>query len=147
MDLTELLDRGIAHTGKQVRMRVLLWILGVPLGLFVFMVLFIKSDSFVALFGGSVGLVILAFLVALYFLPSIKAYQDKKTNRQAILALNIFLGWTLVGWVVALSWAYTKDIQPTTAVAVSSVFCPSCGKYSPGGSPFCGQCGKKLAQA
>jgi len=27
----------------------------------------------------------------------------------AIGALNLFLGWSLIGWVAALVWALTKD--------------------------------------
>ena len=43
----------------------------------------------------------------LYFVPSIVGRH--KANATAILVLNIFLGWTFVGWVVALVWAFTKD--------------------------------------
>lgn len=45
----------------------------------------------------------------IYFLPAIIAMNRKKTNTSAILALNLFLGWTFVGWVVALVWAYSVD--------------------------------------
>lgn len=40
--------------------------------------------------------------VALYFLPSIVG-RDKR-NASAIFVLNLLLGWTLIGWVVALVW-------------------------------------------
>jgi len=50
-------------------------------------------------------LIILA--VFLYFIPSIVGKD--KNNAGAIFALNLFLGWTLIGWVVALVWALTKD--------------------------------------
>ena len=49
---------------------------------------------------------IILFLL-IYFIPSIVGY--KKNNAGAILALNLFLGWTLIGWIVALIWATTKD--------------------------------------
>lgn len=29
----------------------------------------------------------------------------------AIFVVNLFLGWTLIGWVVALAWAVTKPTQ------------------------------------
>lgn len=45
-----------------------------------------------------------------YFIPSIIAYQKRKANRAAILAVNVFLGWTFVGWVVALVWALRVDV-------------------------------------
>lgn len=53
--------------------------------------------------------IVIALLVAIvYFTPSLLAYK-KKRNAKAILALNIFAGWTFVGWIIALVWALTKD--------------------------------------
>lgn len=46
-------------------------------------------------------------LIALYFLPSILCYNKKHGNQVAVL--NLFLGWTFIGWVVALIWALKKD--------------------------------------
>ena len=45
----------------------------------------------------------------LYFIPAMVARHSRKTNFGAILALNFFLGWTLIGWVAALVWALTRD--------------------------------------
>jgi hypothetical protein len=33
----------------------------------------------------------------------------KKRNATAILALDLLLGWTVLGWVAALVWALTRD--------------------------------------
>jgi hypothetical protein len=46
---------------------------------------------------------------ALYFLPTF--VSTRKRNAGAIFALNLFLGWTVLGWVVALAWALTKGPQ------------------------------------
>lgn len=48
---------------------------------------------------------------AIYFLPSIIGYN--KRNFSSILLLNFFLGWTLIGWVVAIVWAvsYEKPVE------------------------------------
>ncbi len=46
---------------------------------------------------------------AIYFIPAIVAFDRRKTNRYAILMLNIFLGWTFIGWIVALVWAFTHE--------------------------------------
>lgn len=43
----------------------------------------------------------------IYLAPAICG--KKKKNSTAIFVLNLFLGWTFVGWVVALVWAVTKD--------------------------------------
>ena len=47
-----------------------------------------------------------------YFLPSIIALARSKRNTLSIFFLNLFLGWTLVGWVVALVWALKPDDYP-----------------------------------
>lgn len=46
---------------------------------------------------------------AFYFLPSLLANGSKKKNTASIFVLNLFLGWTLIGWVIALIWAVKKD--------------------------------------
>jgi Superinfection immunity protein/Short C-terminal domain len=48
---------------------------------------------------------IVAFL--LYFFPSIVGYKHR--NADSICILNLFLGWTFIGWVVALIWAFSND--------------------------------------
>ena len=49
----------------------------------------------------------LAFLIALYFLPTLIAGSRHLPQRGAIALLNFFLGWTFIGWIVALLWALT----------------------------------------
>jgi hypothetical protein len=46
--------------------------------------------------------------VALYFLPAIIAAVRHTHNATAILLLNLFLGWTVVGWFVALLMALSS---------------------------------------
>lgn len=55
-------------------------------------------------------LVLFLILCVPYFIPTIVAYSRQKTNRNAILAVNVLLGWTFVGWVVALVWALKTDL-------------------------------------
>ncbi len=54
--------------------------------------------------GGAAGIGIL-ILIALYFLPTIVAASRKVVNLGSIVVINLFLGWTLVGWVVSLAMA------------------------------------------
>lgn len=42
-------------------------------------------------------------LFVLYFVPGLIASHRKHPQINSIVAVNIFLGWTLVGWVVALA--------------------------------------------
>lgn len=47
----------------------------------------------------------------IYFVPAIVAYSKKKSNAGSILVLNLFLGWTFIGWVIALVWATANDTK------------------------------------
>jgi Superinfection immunity protein len=49
------------------------------------------------------------FGFVLYFLPSIMALARSKQNLLAIFLLNLLLGWTAIGWVVALVWTVKAD--------------------------------------
>jgi Superinfection immunity protein len=44
----------------------------------------------------------------MYFVPSVIAFARGHHQKAAILALNLFLGWTMIGWVVAIVWALTR---------------------------------------
>ncbi|MDY7549178.1 superinfection immunity protein [Glaciimonas sp. CA11.2] len=60
--------------------------------------------------GGFVLLLLLfAFGVWVYFLPSIKATNLKHPDQKSIFVLNLLLGWLLIPWVIALVWAYKKS--------------------------------------
>ena len=51
------------------------------------------------------GLLLPMFLVALYFLPWMEAYRRGHSKVESIAVLNLLLGWTFIGWVIALVWA------------------------------------------
>ena len=44
-------------------------------------------------------------LLFVYFVPTFVAYSRQHKNVLAIFILNLFLGYTFVGWVIALIWA------------------------------------------
>ena len=44
-------------------------------------------------------------LPTLYLLPFGVALLRNKRNKLSIFLLNLFLGWSLIAWVVALIWA------------------------------------------
>lgn len=54
-------------------------------------------------------IIVLAAFLAAYLIPTFVALGRKKQNALAIAALNVVLGWTLVGWAGALVWACLKD--------------------------------------
>jgi Superinfection immunity protein len=53
---------------------------------------------------------ILGFGFVMYFLPAIIAFARSKRDAASILVLNFFLGWTAIGWVIALVWALKQDV-------------------------------------
>lgn len=57
--------------------------------------------------GAAVFLIFLAVVLggAFYLLPTIVAFIRKVPNRGSVLVINLFLGWSLIGWVVALAMA------------------------------------------
>lgn len=94
----------------------------------------------------------------LYFLPSIIALYKGKRNAIAICILNLFLGWTFIGWVIALVWAttyeqklrrerkqITTDINSSKSSKCSSNIeaksCKKCGSIDIANSFKCLKCG------
>ena len=53
---------------------------------------------------------IFGFGSVMYFLPSVVALARSKRDITAIVLLNFFLGWTMIGWVIALVWACKTDV-------------------------------------
>lgn len=47
-------------------------------------------------------------MVAAYLAPAIVAFLRHHHNQWAIFALNLLLGWSVIGWVVALVWSLTR---------------------------------------
>lgn len=54
-------------------------------------------------------LALLTLVTLGYLLPATVAYWRGKKNFAAITIFNILLGWTFIGWVVALIWAAMHD--------------------------------------
>src|SRR5207245_11070914 len=71
---------------------------------------------------------VIAGLALLYFLPALVAWINRRKNAAAITLLNLFLGWTFVGWVLPLVLACIPDghalqasLPPPQPVAFPSV--------------------------
>lgn len=66
-------------------------------------------------YAGLLGLGILSVALVsgiIYFVPAFIAFRRGHRNRGAILALNLFLGWTFLGWVAAIVWSLTDNVEP-----------------------------------
>ena len=51
------------------------------------------------------GIILLIIVIASYLLPTIIASSRDHPNKVGITILNIFLGWTFLGWLGALIWS------------------------------------------
>lgn len=54
---------------------------------------------------GSGGLVLLLVIGGVYLMPTIIAFFRGVPDRGTVAVLNVFLGWTFLGWVVSLARA------------------------------------------
>lgn len=57
-------------------------------------------------------LVIFLVSLAIYFVPLFIAWMRKHDQIVALGALNLLLGWTFVGWALAIVWALMNPRQP-----------------------------------
>jgi hypothetical protein len=62
-------------------------------------------------FGPVLGAVVLTGLLLLYVTPSIVAFVREHQNAVPILILNLCFGWTFLGWVICLAWAFSSDVR------------------------------------
>jgi hypothetical protein len=67
------------------------------------------SDTF---FGGLIFLWLTIIGICLYGLPAIIGFGRQHQHRVPILLTNLFLGWTLIGWVAALVWSAMPVSNP-----------------------------------
>jgi hypothetical protein len=47
--------------------------------------------------------------LTLYFLPSLIAFARRHRNGSAVFMLNLCSGWTIIGWIIALTWAVVRE--------------------------------------
>ena len=68
-------------------------------------------------------------LCLIYAAPGLIAEERGKKNSTSIWLLNAFLGWTGIGWVIALVWATTTSDTDKPQPELGDVPCPAC--YAP----------------
>ena len=103
---------------------------------------------------GKIALFLFCVGLLVYFVPFIVARSRAVNNVPQIFVLNLFLGWTLIGWVLALIWALKPvekrvSIVPTqsTSLLTDISLNNQCAKGKHTAPPFgkiCTQCGAKL---
>lgn len=70
---------------------------------------------------------LVALVLFIYFIPTTIAAARKHHQVIAIGALNLFLGWTFIGWLGALVWALTNP-PPAQQIIVQ--------QYGPPPTPY-----------
>lgn len=55
------------------------------------------------------GILVAAAFGCAYLFPAMVAFSRHHRQFAAIFVLNLLLGWTLFGWVLALVWAVTRE--------------------------------------
>jgi hypothetical protein len=73
-----------------------------------------KEPIMLASSSGGGAAVLGVLILIFYFLPTIVAVARKVTNQGSVAVINIFLGWTLIGWVVALAMACRTSTTTAT---------------------------------
>jgi hypothetical protein len=115
---------------------------------------FVVAVSYV-IGNGTNGVAMLAAIVffpaaiAFYLAPSWVAYRFVHRNRVAIYVLNILLGWTALGWIIALVWAYTSagDAGDSIRSEMHALkACPFCAEDVRVEAIKCKHCGSALDQ-
>ena len=69
----------------------------------------IKSMGSAAAGAGIMTAIIVIVGIVIYLIPTFVACKRKHTYKVAIILLNIFLGWTFIGWVGCLVWDFIDN--------------------------------------
>ncbi|WP_223271259.1 superinfection immunity protein [Buttiauxella sp. B2] len=80
--------------------------------------------------GNIMSVLILIFMLAAYLYPAINASNRGHKDSKAIWVLNVFLGWTALGWIIALIWSFTgkNKVKEKSALTWTTKICPFCSE-------------------
>lgn len=89
--------------------------------------------------------ILIAVLIALYFVPALIAMIRTAKHEGAIALLNLLLGWTLLGWVGALIWAVADAEREPWGPPEAEKLCPRCAEKVKAAALICRFCGHSFS--
>lgn len=85
---------------------------------------------------GIIAVIIFVLLCSFfYFIPLIIAFYRKTANIWLVFLINLFFGWSIVGWLIALFFALSADSRPMKK-------CPYCLSNIDLKAKKCAYCGE-----
>lgn len=90
------------------------------------------------------GLASLLVVAVLYFIPYGVAHSRNHPSRTGIGLLNLFFGWTVIGWFAALIWAASGRPGGPATTPETHIKCPDCAELIKKEAKVCKHCGCKL---
>jgi Superinfection immunity protein len=96
-------------------LKALLWLLPIDAAAGGLALLIVSSGTSASLGLAAAAAVAVVVTLPIYFLPVIIAYLRPAPDRASVVIVSIFLGWTYVGWVIALALA-VRDRRPAIMV-------------------------------
>lgn len=94
---------------------------------------------------GGAGIGMLVFLGILYFIPAFVAAGRAHPNTGSILALNLLLGWSVLGWVAALVWSLSAIAERPEAATRKHKRCQFCAEDILREAVVCKHCHRNVA--
>ena len=95
--------------------KALLWLLPIDAAAGGLAILIVSSSTSASLGLAAIAAAVVVVTLPLYVLPVIIAYLRPAPDRASVVIVSMFLGWTYVGWVIALALA-VRDRRPAIMV-------------------------------
>ena len=75
--------------------------------------------------GTAILLVIVILGIGIYFIPTIVAFTRGVTNAGSVFVINLLLGWSIIGWAIALAMAVKTNMTQVHVVTTNVNTSPS----------------------